>query len=217
MKKTITMLVAALLVSAVGSTVFAGNSGVSDPTVTVTQFTTPDGLRDKTHASLDSLDAAIESTIDVLDGILDASGSLIAGGTDVGDTTNYTVLAANAGSVHIIPDVTADSTYTMPAEVAGMYYKFVYAGGAADAQDWIIDTGNDTNYFVGGISQIDVTGVGTNVVTQYYSDGNSNSKIGVLTPEAGTVLEMWCIDGTTWYVSGTVYSDTDTGVTFADQ
>jgi hypothetical protein len=135
----------------------------------------------------------------------------------VTDAAAYTVLDNNSGQVHIVPDLTADCTITMPAEAANQYYKFVYAGGAADGQDWIIDTGTNTAYFVGGLTQIDVTGVGTNVVTQYYSDGNSNSKLGVLTPEAGTVVELWCEDGVTWYVSGTVYSDTDTGVTFADQ
>ena len=103
MNKTITILVAALLVSAVGSTVFAGNSGVSDPTVTVTQFTTPDGLRDKTHESLDSLDTAIESTIDVLDGVLDANGNLDA--VDV--VGEITVAASNDLSA-----VTDDSSAT---------------------------------------------------------------------------------------------------------
>lgn len=136
---------------------------------------------------------------------------------DVGDTTNYTVLAANSGHTHIIPAISADSTYTMPAESAGLYYKFVNATGAAEAQDWTFDTGTNTAYFVGGLAQIDVVGVQTNAITYTYSDGNSNSKLGVLTPKAGTVVEMWCVDGTTWYVSGIVHSDTDTGVTFADQ
>jgi hypothetical protein len=136
---------------------------------------------------------------------------------DVGNTTNYTVLAANSGQTHIIPAITADTTFTMPAEAAGLYYKFVNATGAAEAQDWTFDTGANANYFVGGVVQFDEVGAQTNSITYYFSDGNSNSKLGVLTPTAGTVIEMWCTDGTTWYVSGTVHSTTDTGVTFADQ
>lgn len=135
----------------------------------------------------------------------------------VTDTNAYTVLAANSGKTHIMPDLSADSTFTMPAEAAGMYYRFAYAGGAADAHDWIIDTGADVNYFVGGIVQFDPGSTNAYICTNYYSDGNSNSKIGVLTPESGTVVEMWCSDGVTWYVTGSVVSDTAAGVTFADQ
>jgi hypothetical protein len=234
MKKAfLTIASIALIAGLVADSALAGASGVSDPTITVNEFT-PSGGKSawkKVHDSLDSLETAIEAAIDVLDLVSDGSG-LAGSGTlvDVAitgsiepdivvvtDTNAYTVLDNNSGQVHIVPDLTADCTITMPAEAANQYYKFVYAGGAADGQDWIIDTGTNSAYFVGGLTQIDVTGVGTNVVTQYYSDGNSNSKLGVLTPEAGTVVELWCEDGTTWYVSGTVYSDTDTGVTFADQ
>jgi len=145
------------------------------------------------------------------------SGSFEPDMVVIADTNAYTVLDNNSGQVHFVPDTTADSTFTLPAESANLHYKFVYAGGAADAQDWIITTGNDTNYFVGGLVQFDPGATTTTSVVNYYSDGNSNSKIGVLTPESGTEVEIWCEDGTTWYVSGTVVSDTDAGVTFADQ
>ncbi len=134
----------------------------------------------------------------------------------VTDTNAYTVLSANAGKVHFMPDLTADSTLTLPAEAAGLSYEFVYAGGAADAHDWTIDTGADANYFVGGLVQSDPDDGGDDTVV-YYSDGDSNSKLGVLTPEAGTVVKLWCQNGTNWYVSGAVISATDAGVTFADQ
>jgi len=57
----------ALIAVAVCGVVLAGDSGVSDPTITVTEFTTPDGLIDRTHASLDSLATAVEAVIDVAD------------------------------------------------------------------------------------------------------------------------------------------------------
>ena len=129
------------------------------------------------------------------------------------DSTPYAVLLNNSGQVHFIGDSAADKTITMPVEADGLHYKFVYIGGAEDAQDWIIDTGSDTNYFVGGIVQHDTDG---ELVVTYYSDGDSNSKIGVLTPGAGTFVEMWCT-GTTWYVTGSVVSTTNAGVTFGDQ
>jgi len=151
-------------------------------------------------------------------GNLSLIGALTQPTVVVADTNAYTVLATDAGKTLFVPDLTADITITMAAEAANQNYKFVYTGGAADAQDWIITTGADANYFVGGIVQFDPGAATTTaVVINYYSDGNSNSKIGVLTPESGTSVEIWCEDGTTWYVSGTVVSDTDTGVTFGDQ
>jgi len=157
------------------------------------------------------------NTLTTSAGLLDSSKLTGKETVVIADTNAYTVLAGNAGLTHFVPDMTADSTITLPAEAANQHYKFVYVGGAADAQDWIITTGNDTNYFVGGLVQFDPGATTTTSVVNYYSDGNSNSKIGVLTPESGTEVEIWCEDGTTWYVSGTVVSDTDTGVTFADQ
>lgn len=133
----------------------------------------------------------------------------------VPDGAAYDVLANNSGQIHIIQGQTADITMDLPAEADGLHFKFIYVGGAADAQDWLIDTENDTNFFYGGIVQHDPDAGGDDT-TPYYSDEDSNSIIGVLTPECGTYIEIWC-DGTNWYVTGTVISATDAGVTFADQ
>jgi len=139
----------------------------------------------------------------------------------VSDTNAYTVLDADSGQVHLVPDLTADSTITLPTPVDSLRYRFVYAGGAADAQDWIIDSGDDDHYFIGGVATIDPgqTNVGSSVSANIYSDGNSNSKLTVYTPEAGTAIELYCVVGaaTNWYVSGLIVSDTDTGAAFADQ
>lgn len=133
----------------------------------------------------------------------------------VTDAASYSILAANSGKVHIIPDLTADCTLSMPAEADGLSFEFWYGGAAADAQDWIFDTGSNTNYFIGGVVQHDPDSAGDDTAV-YQSDGDSNSKITVLTPEGGTVIKFIC-NGTQWYVNGTVVSATDTGVVFADQ
>jgi len=133
----------------------------------------------------------------------------------VPDGAAYDVLANNSGQIHIIQGQTADITLDLPAEADGLNYRFVYVGGAADAQDWLIDTENNTNFFYGGIVQHDPDDAGDDTEV-YYSDGDSNSIIGVLTPECGTEISIWC-DGTNWYLTGTVISATDAGVTFADQ
>jgi hypothetical protein len=128
------------------------------------------------------------------------------------DVTTYTVLADNAGLVHYIPDLTADITITLPTPRAGLWYEFVYSGDAADTADWLITTGSDTNYYKGGLTFLDQDG---DVVAPIDGDGNSNSKLTILTPEPGTRIRCECANGVNWFLSGHVLSATVP--TFADQ
>jgi hypothetical protein len=133
------------------------------------------------------------------------------------DAATYSVLSANTGKLHVIPDLTADCTFSMPAEAAGLHYKFIYGGAAADAQDWLITSESDTNYFVGGGLHVDSdAGAGADECVPVFSDGNSNSKLTVLTPQGGTFVELWC-DGTKWYVNAIVVSASASALAFADQ
>ena len=43
----------------------------------------------------------------------------------------------------------------LPAPIAGSVFRFVYAGGAADATDAIIVTPGNTNFFIGGVTFLD--------------------------------------------------------------
>lgn len=132
--------------------------------------------------------------------------------TIVAATTAYTVLAANSGLTHYVEDLTADCTFTLPTPRAGLWFEFAYAGNAADAQDWIIDTGSDTNHYIGGLVFLDQD---TDVIAPIDGDGNSNSILTILTPEPGTRIRIESANGTTWIVSGYVLSATIP--TFADQ
>lgn len=64
--------------------------------------------------------------------------------------------ATHSGRILLVPNGTQDNTYTLPAPVAGAHFQFVYAGGAADATDFIINTGSDTNFFIGGVVHLDM-------------------------------------------------------------
>ena len=75
MKKTMILLFAACLIAAIGSKVLAGNSGVASPTITVTQFTTPDRLRDKTYESLTSLNTSVTGLVATADAVQFETGS----------------------------------------------------------------------------------------------------------------------------------------------
>lgn len=160
-----------------------------------------------TAAELNILDG-VTATAAELNAAADVSGRYV----DIGDNTTYTVLSANSGKIHTLPDLTADIVITLPSVSAGLQYEFHYAGVAADAQDWQFDTGSDTNYYLGGLVVLD-TGAGDEVGI-FYPDGDSNSKLNVLTPGGGTELKLFC-DGTNWIISGRVVSATDP--TFADQ
>lgn len=133
----------------------------------------------------------------------------------VPDGTTYTFLEKNSNKPHIIPDLTADCTFTLPAAKNGLRFPIQYGGAAADAQDWIFDNTTDTIFFIGGVVHLDTDADdAADEVVPVYSDGNSNSIFTVLTPEAGTRVEL-ISDGTSWYVNGTVVSATVP--TFADQ
>ena len=109
----------------------------------------------------------------------------------------------------------ADTTFTLPTATDGLYYRFVYVGGAADAEKMILTTGSDTNFFIGGVVQHDPDNAGDDTVV-FHPNNSSNSQFQLKTPDAGSWVEVWC-DGTNWFLSGCLVSATDTGVVFADQ
>lgn len=131
---------------------------------------------------------------------------------NVTNATTYTVLAQNSGLSHYMPDLSATCTITLPSPKAGMWFEFASAAIAADAQNWVINTGSDTNYFVGGLMFCDQDG---DAVAPIAGDGNSNSKLTVVTPEPGTRIRIESTNGTTWTLSGFVLSATIPS--FADQ
>jgi len=134
---------------------------------------------------------------------------------NIGDVTTYTMLAENRGKTHVIPDLTADVTISLPTAASGLAYEFVYGGVAVDGADWVIDAGSDTNFFYGGLVHLDAdAGSAGDEIAPVAGDGNSNSKLTVLTPNVGTVVRLIC-DGTNWFLSGFVVSNQ--APTFADQ
>lgn len=131
------------------------------------------------------------------------------------DAATYSVKDYNSGILHILPNLANDITISLPTPKKGLEYEFWYGGAAADAQDWLFNTGSDTNYFIGGVVHIDEDAADAEAAS-VYSDGNSNSKLTVLTPAAGTVVKIAC-NGTQWYVNGMVVSASASAAAFADQ
>ena len=132
----------------------------------------------------------------------------------VGDA-DYTVLPENSGKPHLVANVSADRTITLPTPVDGLDFEFIAQVGAADGHDWIFDTGSDTNYFLGAIIHLDTDAndAGDEIVN-VSPDGDSNSKLQINLPQGGTRVRFIC-DGTLWTVSG--FAVSVTAPAFADQ
>ena len=118
--------------------------------------------------------------------------------------------ATHSGRVLLVPDGGQDNTYTLPAPIAGSVFRFVYAGGAADATDAIIVTPGNTNFFIGGVTFLD----SDNEVSSVFSNGSSNSKIQINVP-AGFDVTIIGKDTTNYQIFGNVTSAT--APTFGDQ
>ena len=118
--------------------------------------------------------------------------------------------ATHSGRILLVPDGGQDNTYTLPAPIAGSVFRFVYAGGAADATDAIIVTPGNTNFYIGGVTFLDTD----NEVSAVFSDGNSNSSIQFNVP-AGFDVTIVGLNTTNYQIFGTVTGAT--APTFADQ
>jgi hypothetical protein len=142
-------------------------------------------------------------------------GGIQMGPVAVPDAATYTVLVKNSGKPHILPNLTATCTISLPTPQAGLDYTFIYGGVAADAQNWVINTGSDTNFFIGGLVHLDANaGSAGDEVVPIAGDGNSNSILTIVTPGVGTWVRALS-NGTTWCLLGSAVSDTVP--TFADQ
>lgn len=126
----------------------------------------------------------------------------------VPDAATYTVLRKDAGRTLLIPNLTADCTFTLPAAEEGLAYKFIYTGAAADAQDWIINTAATTELYKGGLVHLDTdAGAAGDEVVPVAADATDDDTMTILVPDVGTEVSI-VSDGTSWYVSGMVVSAT---------
>ena len=164
-----------------------------------------------------------ESEISLRDGGDIGGTATFSGGIKslfVKGTATVSVTAAQSGKNFIVgplaAGLAADTVFTLPSAADGLFYRFTYVGGAADAQDFQLNTGSDTNFFIGGITQLDPTDDTENEPVVYHPDLGSNSIINFLTPNSGTWAEIYC-DGTNWFINAQLISATATGITFADQ
>ena len=127
---------------------------------------------------------------------LDGSGLQVTPIT-LGDEDTTLTATANAGRTNVVPAITGNRTLTLPSPTAGIWFKFIYGGAAEEAENLIIDTGADANYFIGGVIHLDSNADNVSV----YADGNSNSIL-TLTDFGLFEINILAKDSTNWIIWG---------------
>ena len=123
------------------------------------------------------------------------------------DASSTTLTAAtNGGRTNVIVDTSQNSTYVLPTPSAGLSFKFIYGGAAADATDHIIKTSGNTLYFKGALVHHDTDQTGQ-TSAMVFSDGDSNEVFQMNLP-AGFEINLVASSTTVWYISGWVASAT---------
>ena len=138
------------------------------------------------------------------------SSGLLATPVALSDANTTLSATVHGGRTLVIPNLAAEKTYTLPSPAAGLYFKFVYGGAANDAQNAIISTGADANFFIGGLTHLDIGDDNANV----YANGSSNSKVTL--GQIGVMeINVLAKDATNWYIWGNICSAA--APAFADQ
>ena len=179
--------------------------GVTAGTVTASKAVVVDASKNaQTFGTVDvtSLEiggTAVSATAAEINAVADVSGTVVALAAD--DTT-LVVAASDSGRIHTIPDLDATSDIALPAAAAGLNYRFIYAGVAADAHNFTLDA---TGFFIGAVTWHDTGATTFNIVN---SDNTDDDVLTVTKAGSGTYIDVVC-DGTNWLITGFV-SSTDT-------
>ena len=115
----------------------------------------------------------------------------------LGDENKTLDASTHSGRTLVVPALAANRTITLPAPVAGQSYKLIYGGAAEEAENLIIITPGNSNFFLGGIVHLDSNADNVSV----YSDGDSNSKL-TLTDFGLFEINILAKDSTNYYIWG---------------
>ena len=128
----------------------------------------------------------------------------------LGDENKTLDAATHSGRTLVVPAIAANRTITLPAPVAGQTYKLIYGGAAEEAENLIIVTPGNTNFFIGCIVHLDSNADNTSI----YSNGSSNSQL-TLTDFGCFEINIVAKDSTNYFIHG--YAESADAPAFADQ
>ena len=115
----------------------------------------------------------------------------------LGDENKTLDAATHSGRTLVVPAIGSNRTITLPAPVAGQTYKLIYGGAAEEAENLIIVTPGNTNFFIGCIVHLDSNADNTSI----YSNGSSNSKL-TLTDFGCFEINIIAKDSTNYFIHG---------------
>ena len=128
----------------------------------------------------------------------------------LGDEDKTLDAATHSGRTLVVPALADNRTITLPAPVAGQSYKLIYGGAAEEAENLILLTPGNSNFFLGGIVHLDSNADNVSV----YSNGSSNSSL-TLTDFGVFEINVVAKDSTNYYIWG--YQEGADVPAFADQ
>ena len=128
----------------------------------------------------------------------------------LGDENKTLDAETHSGRTILGPAIGSNRTITLPAPVAGQTYKLIYGGAAEEAENLIIVTPGNTNFFIGCIVHLDSNADNTSI----YSNGSSNSKL-TLTDFGCFEINIIAKDSTNYFIHG--YAESADAPAFADQ
>ena len=128
----------------------------------------------------------------------------------LGDENKTLDAATHSGRTRVVPAIGSNRTITLPAPVAGQTYKLIYGGAAEEAENLIIVTPGNTNFFIGCIVHLDSNADNTSI----YSNGSSNSQL-TLTDFGCFEINIIAKDSTNYFIWG--YAESADAPAFANQ
>jgi len=120
-----------------------------------------------------------------------------------------TIASAETGEMYALTvDLTTNRTITLPAVQDGAYFKFMIMA-ALDGGNLIIQSASTADYMLGGIAHQDSDGTTVNFVQS--AAGDTADVMTIVGSDDGAQFGSWVelvSDGTYWYYTGVVHSDT---------
>ena len=118
-------------------------------------------------------------------------------------TSNTTLTIADTGKLVVVDITGGDVTVTLPAAMVGLTYRFLTWKTDAGNDDLIIATAAAASLFKGGVIHADTNADNVSVEADFSNDDTFTA----IDAEGGTDVTVVC-DGTHWYITGVVVSDT---------
>jgi len=147
-----------------------------------------------------------------IDGVLIKDNSLSATYEALTEATTTVLVAADSNKVFFVDDATSAASYTLPAPVAGLRFKFIWVANCANPISIVTADTTDTtgDMLRGGILVCAAAAINTfveaasDINTATFDDNVENGAAGI-----GSWIEIICAEDAVWYITGVINSTTD--------